>query len=375
MQRITRRRIPALLIASVSVKLPAAEHRAFRTISTPRDGYCGWPTLARRASGDLVLVWSGDREAHVCPFGRVKFAMSRDEGESWTWPRVLMDSDLDDRDAGIVETPRRSLVVSTFTSLAYQAQLERARHGDAKWPPDKLARWEAIQKRLDPATRKSRLGSWMLRTTDEGMSWSTPYRVPVNSPHGPVAISNSRLLYAGKDLYENDGRIGVCESIDDGVSWQWLATIPTRPGDTAGNYHELHAVETSPGRLIAQIRNHNQVNRNETLQTESEDGGKSWSTPHSIGVWGLPSHLLRLRDGRVLMTYGYRRQPFGNQARITEDEGRTWSEGVIVSSDGASGDLGYPSTVELSDGALLTVWYELRPGADQAVLRQVRWRV
>ena len=37
-----------------------------------------------------------------------------------------------------------------------------------------------------------------------------------------------------------------------------------------------------------------------------------------MGVWGLPSHLLRLRDGRLLMTYGYRRAPFGNQARDHE---------------------------------------------------------
>jgi hypothetical protein len=44
----------------------------------------------------------------------------------------------------------------------------------------------------------------------------------------------------------------------------------------------------------------------ETLQCESADGGKTWCEPHEIGVWGLPSHLLRLRNGNLLMTYGYR---------------------------------------------------------------------
>jgi len=111
------------------------------------------------------------------------------------------------------------------------------------------------------------------------------------------------------------------------------------------------------------------------LQTESADGGSTWSVPHSIGVWGLPSHLLRLRNGRLLMSYGHRRPPFGNQARISADHGRTWSEAMIISGDGAGGDLGYPSTVELADGSLLTVWYEKLKESPHAALRQARWRI
>jgi hypothetical protein len=74
------------------------------------------------------------------------------------------------------------------------------------------------------------------------------------------------------------------------------------------------------------------------------------------------------------MTYGYRRAPFGNQARVSIDHGRTWGEPLTISADGASGDLGYPSTVELSDGRLLTVWYE-KPAAGPATLRQAIWRL
>jgi hypothetical protein len=90
-------------------------------------------------------------------------------------------------------------------------------------------------------------------------------------------------------------------------------------------------------------------------------------------VWGLPSHLLRLRDDRLLMTYGHRRPPLGNQARVSEDHGRSWSEAILVSSDGTSGDLGYPSTVQLADGSLLTVWYEQMKATPKAVLRQAHW--
>ena len=109
------------------------------------------------------------------------------------------------------------------------------------------------------------------------------------------------------------------------------------------------------------------------MQTESTDGGKTWSEPHSIGVWGLPSHLLRLRDGRLVMSYGHRRAPLGNQARVSSDHGKTWSEPMLISADGTSGDLGYPSTVQLDDGSLLTVWYEKLKDRTQAVLRQARW--
>jgi hypothetical protein len=182
------------------------------------------------------------------------------------------------------------------------------------------------------------------------------------------------LLYAGKDLWR-DGRVGLCESTDDGATWRWLTEIPPRPGDSPEHYHELHAVETADGRIIVQIRNHNRQHERETLQCESSDGGRTWSTPAAIGVWGLPSHLLRLSDDRLLMSYGYRRKPFGNQGRVSSDHGRTWSEALTISDDGNGGDLGYPSTVELVDGSLLTVWYELLAGSQRAVLRQARWRL
>ena len=339
------------------------------TISRQPEFYHGWPTLARRRNGDLVLAYSGGRDAHVCPFGRVEWMRSRDGGRTWSWPEVLLDSPIDDRDSGVFETPSGSLLVTTFTSLAYDALLNAA----SGWPAQKLERWQAANLRTTPEQRSALLDTWMLRSTDGGMTWSAPYRVPANSPHGPTALADGRLLYAGKQLWEPGQKVGVCESSDDGRTWRWLSDIPTRPGDTVVQYHELHAVQAADGRIIVHIRNHNPQNQGETLQTESSDGGRIWTTPHAIGVWGLPSHLLLLRDGRLLMTYGYRRAPFGNQARISSDHGRTWSEPIVISDDGAGGDLGYPSTAELDSGHLLTVWYESLKGSPHAVLRQARW--
>jgi Neuraminidase (sialidase) len=205
------------------------------------------------------------------------------------------------------------------------------------------------------------------------MTWSGRIDSNVNSPHGPIQLADGRLLYAGKQLWTEEKKIGVCESKDDGLTWQWVSEIPSRMGDTpVSDYHELHAVEAADGTILVQVRNHSATDKGWTLQTESSDGGKTWSELHPI-CYGLPSHLLRLRDDRILMTYGHRRAPFGNQARISSDNGKTWSEEIILSGDGIGGDLGYPSTVELTDGSLLTVWYESMADQPLAVLRQAHW--
>ena len=349
--------------------------RDVRVISQQPQFYHGWPTVARRKNGELWVTWSGGREAHVCPFGQVKAMTSRAGGHTWTWPRVLHDSAIDDRDSGVLETAQGTLITTTFSSLAYETGLAKAEQ-DGTWPTEKLVRWKAARDRLSSEERLKELGEWLLRSTNGGLSWSERIPSVVNSPHGPIQLKDGRLLYAGKQLWTGEKKIGVAESKDDGLTWQWLAGIPTREGDNAENsYHELHAVEAADGTLIAQIRNHNKINAGETLQSESTDGGRTWNVPHSIGVWGLPSHLLKLRDGWLLMTYGHRRPPFGNQARLSDDNGKTWGEAMILSGDGKGGDLGYPSTVELDDGSLLSVWYESMKEPALAVLRQARWNL
>lgn len=370
--------IGAASLATVATRLthaaPMATLNDTRVISHLQHRYHGWPTLARRANGELLVVCSGGRETHVCPFGRVELSRSKDEGRTWSWPEVVMDGPIDDRDAGIVETMKGTLLVTTFTSLAYEPLLQKAEQaGD--WDEAKLTRWQAAHHRINAEQRQAALGVWLKRSTDGGVTWSGRYDSLVNSPHGPIQLTDGRLLYAGKDLWRESHRVGVCESNDDGKTWNWLSEIPTRDGDDHNQYHELHAIETADGSIIVHVRNHNAKNLRETLQCESTDGGKTWTEPHAIGVWGLPSHLLRLRDDRLVMSYGHRRAPLGNQARISEDHGRTWSEPMLLSSDGASGDLGYPSSVQLTDGSLLTVWYESLKDSPFAQLRQVHWNL
>jgi len=381
-----------------------AKIKAISTLSKPGQKYCGWPTMERRKNGELLVVYNGGREAHVCPFGQIHLMRSSDDGNTWQRPDILVDGPLDERDGGVIETRRGTILVNWFTSLAW---MKFTRQYLAQELPDdrkKLYReWERIGRRLPPDTISREFGHWLIRSEDGGRTWSDKILSVANSPHGPIELADGRLLFVGKKTGEFNGEydmqkelpatsphapeVGAAESVDDGKSWRWISTIPPLDGHDAINYHELHAVECAGGRIIAQIRNHNAPYADETLQAESADGGKTWSQPRSIGIWGHPSHLRRLQDGRLLMAYGHRKHPWGIQARVSEDDGQNWGDAIVLLGEGNARDLGYPTTVQLNDKELLTVWYErLQPyvkdvffeqtnPSGYAVLRMARWEV
>jgi hypothetical protein len=66
---------------------------------------------------------------------------------------------------------------------------------------------------------------------------------------------------------------------------------------------------------------------------------------------------VKLRDGRLLVTFGYRAPAFGIRARISTDQGRTWGEDVILRADAVDWDLGYTRSVQRPDGRIVTVYY------------------
>jgi len=110
-------------------------------------------------------------------------------------------------------------------------------------------------------------------------------------------------------------------------------------------------------------------------QTESDDGGKRWSRARPLGIHGSPPHLLRHSSGALVCSYGYRIKPFGQRVALSRDEGRSWQPDYVLRSDGLSADLGYPSTVELTDGTLLTVYYQQRIKGEHPSLLYTRWQL
>ena len=76
--------------------------------------YFGWPTVTRLPDGTLAMAASGFRLEHVCPFGKGVIAYSKDEGESWTHPAVVIDTPLDDRDCGLTCFGEGKVILTSF---------------------------------------------------------------------------------------------------------------------------------------------------------------------------------------------------------------------------------------------------------------------
>ena len=130
-------------------------------------------------------------------------------------------------------------------------------------------------------------------------------------------------------------------------------------------------MEVAPGRVLSLAR----CDLKSFAQTWSDDFGRSWSvmTATTIPASETPPHLLKLRDGRIVCTYGHRQEPMDIRAVVSEDQGRTWDvENTTVLRDNCgrpgqlsdppnaeSGafDFGYAMTTQLSDGSLYTVYY------------------
>ncbi len=333
---------------------------------------------------DLLAVYSGNRRHHVCPFGQVRMIGSGDGGKSWGEPRVVVDGPLDDRDAGVIQTSRGTVIVNWFSSVTWREFLHGRPETIAGYAAEELAEWRRRDAGLSEEVVREELGVWCVRSEDGGCSWGGKIDTVVGSPHGPCELGDGRLLYVGKRRVARgsvgikggpfEGVIGAAESCDDGVTWRWLSEITPMAGHLAEHYHELHAVQCVDGRIVAHIRNHNEPHRLETLQTESLDGGRSWSAVRAIGVWGYPSFLMRAGDGRLVCSVSHRREPRGVHVSFSDDHGETWSTQQALNGDSV-GDFGYPSTVEMEPGVFLTMWYDGVLGGGKTGLRCARWSV
>ena len=101
----------------------------------------------------------------------------------------------------------------------------------------------------------------------------------------------------------------------------------------------------------------------------STDLGRTWKEECLLTLpMQVPGDLMRLPDGRILLTYGVRNEGFWSICvRFGDATARTWSPAMcLVDLDGSTEeprsldplrDGGYPSTVALADGTLVTAYY------------------
>jgi len=285
-----------------------------------------------------------------------------------------LDSALDDRGTSILETGNGTILVTYISSLVYRKHMwEPARLLNKVFGEkvgEHLERWQAEDQKTTEEEKKAIAGKYggrlLIRSTDGGATWSKPIPVPCFSPRGPIRLNDGRPCYVA-----GNGKIaGAWVSEADGVTWEMLSQLPTRAG-------ESHAVQTDDGTIVAHVREKKTTPEGRvqyTIQTQSRDGGKTWSPARKVAD-GYPSHLLRLKDGTLLMCYGWRYEPYGIRAKLSRDGGESWSGEIVLSKDGATWDLGYPSSAQLPDGSVVTVWYEVPANAKNAVIQQATWRL
>ena len=236
------------------------------------------------------------------------------------------------------------------------------------------------------------VGSWVRLSDDAGASWGDPIRVSVSAPHGPAMLKNGDLLYLGKDFSGDmdyftraDGPIAALRSSDGGKTWTRQGTVPMCAGTVDANYCEPHVVELNDGRLLGMIRMEGgdaeilpeRVTSPgfSLMQTISEDGGKTWTEAYPLGFAGSPPHLMLHSSGAVVCAYGYRSEPCSERAMISRDGGKSWDYDYILNY-APDWDLGYPSSVEMPDGSIFTMYYQkVKDENEKCGLMWTRWQL
>ena len=371
-------------------ELGRAEIAWTKSVCVEPDRYVGWPTVCRLKNGDLVAVFSGDRDGHVCPYGKVQLVRSTDGGETWSEPKTIANGFLDDRDAGVVQLPNGEVVVTWFTSIAFNS---------SEWLVKQHPEYRRHFEKLPPELVEANLGYYLIRSADNGETWSKPLKLENcdQTPHGPIVLRDGSLLQigrrslgdkfaAGKNVFGKT-IISVSRSTDGGRTWNCVC--PEIPASNSENdvphmFHEPHVAELPDGTLVGMVRYHGDdgdplLRKHGHMRiTFSKDGGKTWTPMAKTPLLGLPPHLLALPDGRLVCAYGRRvgEYGFGVFAAVSDDDGRTWdTANEIMLAPSHNGDLGYPSSTLLADGWILTVFYQqLKPG-EKTRLMATKWRL
>ncbi len=344
-------------------------------ISNPhsRHGYFAWPTAKLLQNGKIAVGASGFRFEHICPFGKSVISYSSDGGETYTLPAPVIDTPLDDRDAGICTFGESGVIFTTFNN---SADMQREHNKDNVY----------IQSYINTITKEDEekyLGALFRISNDCGITFGRIFHSPITCPHGPTELRDGTVLWAGTRFDDIFAGIEIRRLDTESGETELIGKITSSDKNVVLN--EPHLIELPNGRLICHIRGENSElfsGGEETLftvfQSVSDDGGKTWSEPEMLldKTGGAPPHLILLSSGVLLSTYGRRKQPYGIMAMISLDGGESWEKDIRLYENTASDDIGYPSTVELPDGTLLTVFYAKEENDENpCVIMQQKWKL
>ena len=305
------------------------------------DNVCGWPNLTMLRDGTIIATifnqpthggWEGDVECWASRDGRL-------------WEK---------RGTPAPHEPGTNRM-NVAAGMARDGSLVVLASGWSNRPGPGTFRGHRIPDEGDV------LPIWICRSSDQGRTWTRG-----DSPVPPPADGPTRFIPFGDIVTLADGGLGVCiyswspqtkehnayfyASRDDGRTWSARSVV--RKGDI----NETTPVVLPSGRLLAAGRT---LDDQHLDLFSSDDHGATWTARRPVTTRSQhPADLTVLSDGRVLLTYGNRVPGrFGVEARISADEGATWADPISLVSDLTSGDCGYPASVELPNGEILTAYY------------------
>jgi len=350
------------------------------------DHFCNQAFVIQLQSGDVVAIFNEERGFAHMDNGYTSIVRSTDGGQSWdpaTRQVVLPATELEGNwDPSLTQLADGTLMVNLCQTAYFKRGMD----------------WEAPQ--YDAAefwTLRSWLGTYVMTSRDDGHGWSRP--IPVNIrpiKHGGTRVGILELPDGGLLLpmygrMSNYGFFGEGEttraffvrSDDSGANWEYYSTIAYDPA-SINAFSEPGPLRLADGRIVCIMRSHIMPTKrpDNMYMAISEDDGHTFGPAQRLNVWGYPAQLLNLRDGRVLMTFGYRRGEFGVKALVSED-GVSWDVSKQFSlheggqgpqSDRTWWHTGYPCSVELTDGTLLTVYHAYsRDEQPVQYVESVRW--
>lgn len=299
---------------------------AERIVAVRGQGY--FPVLIKMADGTLGAVIRGGAP-HIGRGGRLDFIRSSDGGRTWSDPVVAVDSEWDDRNPALGQMPDGTLVLAYGEAQSYR--------------PDGTFDLEA--------------GPYLpclVTSNDGGRTWSpkrefwAPFTSP--SPYGKITVCrNGTALMVIYQMPSN--AVGILRSTDNGRTWGDYSPLP--------GHDETQVIELPDGRLMAFTRMEGSSGHG-LLLSESSDEGRTWgNTWELMKAQQWPFDATVLQSGHLLLSYGSRLDHFGAGVVLSRDGGKTWDEAraTFLGWDSLNTDTGYPSTVQLDDGTIVTMYY------------------
>ena len=353
--------------------------------------YCAHPDAIRLRDGSIAMVFNrGPRRKAILhppqdPMFTNVVTRSKDNGATWSVPQVAPDYGWNGTEcAGLTELPDGRVMLNQFRGN--WIPLAKARRmplqAQMTWPAELLARnllvrsaddteIEANPEMLAPWCRNGGR-TWAHYSSDGGLSYDDGVEI-VTKPyvggygyHGGAVRADGRILLPLTDAYIFR-TIFLVTSDDAGRNWSAPQHLVSQVGS---EFEEPATLVCRSGKIIMILRD-NGLRR--LHQIDSTDGGRTWSPLRRLEIEGFPAHLAQLDGGRILMTYGWRQPGFGIRARWSGDEGATWSEQeILIRTDMANSNLGYPCTLPGDGGAMLTLYYGEDGDGTTAILNS-RW--